>query len=61
MMKKLALNQTTYNRLDNYDEETFYFIDNALKDGEIKNASNYLLSEEVDKLMKEKAIESREE
>ena len=49
---KLALNQTTYDKLDNYDEETFYFIDNTLNDGEIKNVYNYLLSEEVYKIRK---------
>ncbi len=46
-MTKLALNQTTYDHLAVKDELTFYFIDNTLKDGEIKNCENYLLSYEV--------------
>lgn len=46
-MTKLALNQNTYDKLAVKDESTFYFIDNTLKDGEIKNCENYLLSDEV--------------
>lgn len=48
MLKKVALNQNTYNRLPSCDESTYYFIDNTLKDGEIKNVMNYLLPEEVE-------------
>lgn len=46
-MSKLVLNQKTYNNLATKDESTFYFIDNTLKDNEIKNYENYLLSDEV--------------
>lgn len=46
-MSKLALNQNTYDHLAVKDESTLYFIDNTLKDGEIKNCENYLLSNEV--------------
>ena len=48
MLKKVALNQNTYNRLPSYDEGTYYFIDNTLEDGEIKNVLNYLLPKEVE-------------
>lgn len=48
--KKLAMNQLTYDKLGSYNEDTYYFIDNSLKDGEIKNAYSYLLSSEVAKI-----------
>lgn len=46
-MRKLALNQKTYDKLAIKDESTLYFIDNTLEDNEIKNCENYLLSDEV--------------
>ncbi len=46
-MRKIVLNQNTYNKLGYYDADTFYFIDNNLKDNDIKNYDNYLLSDEV--------------
>lgn len=55
-MIKLAMNQNTYNKLPNKDESTFYFIDNTLKDGEIKNCNNYLLSDEV-AIIRKKIVE----
>jgi len=56
-MIKLAMNQNTYNKLPNKNENTFYFIDNVLEDGEIKNCDNYLLSDEV-AIIRKKILES---
>ena len=49
---KLAMNQSTYDSLSSYDKDTYYFIDNSLQDGEIKNVYNYLLSSEVAEIRK---------
>ena len=56
-MIKLAMNQNTYNKLLNKDENTFYFIDNELKDDEIKNCNTYLLSDEI-AIIRKKLLES---
>ena len=56
-MIKLTMNQNTYNKLLNKDENTFYFIDNTLKDDEIKNCDNYLLNSEV-AIIRKKILES---
>ena len=47
-MTKLTMNQKTYDKLLNKDEDTFYFIDNSLEDNEIKSCENYLLNSEVE-------------
>lgn len=44
MFNKVILNQHTYNNLPTYDENTYYFIDNALED---ERKVSYIVSNDI--------------